>query len=183
MNSKRRSPGHLAAMLAGRKRQRAERPLSVRFWEKVERRGLEECWPWRGGIAGNGYGQIFRRFEVQPDGTQKGKNAQAHRVAWELSRGPIPAGLVIDHACKNIICCNPVHLRPVPQEENCTIYSRPTPWTKNMAKTTCLRGHPFDVFTNRAGRPHRDCSICIEIRRARGLEQQRIRRSKSRQGT
>ena len=35
----------------------------------------------------------------------------AHRVAWELTRGPIPESLLLDHICFNIICVNPQHLR------------------------------------------------------------------------
>jgi restriction endonuclease Mrr len=45
--------------------------------------------------------------------------AYAHRVAWELTNGPIAGGLVIDHrpTCpKN--CVNPEHLRVVTRKQN-----------------------------------------------------------------
>ena len=42
----------------------------------------------------------------------------AHRVAWELIRGPIPEGLVLDHLCRTSACVNPDHLEPVPQAIN-----------------------------------------------------------------
>ncbi len=32
-------------------------------------------------------------------------------MAWELTNGPIPIGLQIDHSCHNRLCVNPAHLR------------------------------------------------------------------------
>jgi hypothetical protein len=42
----------------------------------------------------------------------------AHRVAFELWRGPIPAGLVVMHSCDRPACINPVHLMAAPQRIN-----------------------------------------------------------------
>jgi DNA-binding XRE family transcriptional regulator len=47
-----------------------------------------------------GYGQV--RF--------LGKQLRAHRIAWTLTRGPIPPGLFVCHACDTPRCCNPIHL-------------------------------------------------------------------------
>jgi len=66
------------------------------------------CWNWGGVIDPSGYGRFDRT----------GRPQKAHRVSWELHRGPIPRDLEIDHLCRNIRCVNPDHLEPVTKSEN-----------------------------------------------------------------
>lgn len=73
------------------------RPLAERFWEKVDVRGPNECWPWKAGIHPQGYGTFS--FE--------GRLHIASRIAWILTRGPIPGKLQVLHHCDNPPCCNP----------------------------------------------------------------------------
>jgi hypothetical protein len=80
---------------------RVKRPLAERFWEKVDKRGPDECWEWQGARNEHGYGWF---------GPTHGEGAKAHRVAWELTNGPIPEGLCALHHCDNPPCCNPGHL-------------------------------------------------------------------------
>jgi len=85
----------------------AEKHCSVacRFWGKIDRSGGPDvCWNWVAksrSKSGRGYG-VFRNSD--------GRNEQAHRVAWKLTNGPIPDGLLGCHKCDNVLCCNPAHL-------------------------------------------------------------------------
>lgn len=80
-----------------------------RFYAKVSKTPTEQgCLEWLGGCNRGGYG-IFcigkERF-------------LAHRFAWILANGPIPAGLVIRHMCHNSRCTNPAHLQTGTQADN-----------------------------------------------------------------
>lgn len=77
------------------------RPIEERFWEKVAKG--EGCWEWQGRRTKPGYGRFW------PQGL-KGPAVQAHRIAWELVNGPIPAGLYVCHSCDNPPCVRPDHL-------------------------------------------------------------------------
>ena len=79
------------------------------FWSRVETGSEDECWPWKAGCFTRGYGSF------KPIG---GKQQYAHRVAYELTHGPIPKGQIIMHTCDNVKCVNPAHLRAGMQGEN-----------------------------------------------------------------
>lgn len=129
-------------------------PRSVAtFWSRVERREEGECWPWRGSITRHGYGQFAPR---------KGVNLRAHRVAYELSVGPIPDGLTLDHLCGVKHCVNPAHLEPVTALENVQRYA-----AARRAATHCRHGHSMaDAYTVRTRPGHRRCRTCDLGRKA-----------------
>lgn len=66
------------------------------------------CWLWQGELNRNGYGRVWIN----------GKRVMVHRAVWQVLRGPIADGLVLDHLCRNRGCCNPDHLEPVTAREN-----------------------------------------------------------------
>jgi hypothetical protein len=82
----------------------------ARFWSYVDRGDPEDCWPWLRNAHGGQMG--YGRFK------SRGVNRAAHRVAWELTNGPIPEGIFVCHHCDNPPCCNPAHLFLGTQAEN-----------------------------------------------------------------
>lgn len=86
----------------------ARPPLMERFWRGVECLGPWDCWPWLRSRQSSGHG----RFSI------RGRHMQAHRVAYELTRGPIPDGMLVRHLCSNPPCCNPNHLEIGTQTDN-----------------------------------------------------------------
>ena len=67
---------------------------------------VDECWSWTGVLTksdGKGYGRV----------TFRGKKYLVHRVVYEAMVAEIPAGLQLDHLCRNRTCVNPWHIEPV----------------------------------------------------------------------
>jgi hypothetical protein len=80
-----------------------------KFWSRVDRRGPDECWLWTAARGKHGYGNFV--------GTNR-HTYRAHRVAYELVKGEIPAGQMVLHRCDNPPCCNPSHLFTGTQSDN-----------------------------------------------------------------
>ena len=75
-------------------------PLSVRFWDKVQK--TETCWLWYGATDPDGYASFKN--------PSKGYMDKAARISWELANGTIPEGLFVLHTCDNRLCVRPDHL-------------------------------------------------------------------------
>jgi hypothetical protein len=78
--------------------------LEERFWSKVKIGEPNECWEWQASCNKSGRGQFTRI------GGKHQVHAESHRLAYELTHGPIPNGLHVCHTCDNGLCCNPAHL-------------------------------------------------------------------------
>lgn len=71
-----------------------------RFWSFVRVGQEDECWPWKGGKAGMGYGKFW----------WNGVSLRANRVALALKVGAVSGEMLACHSCDNPSCCNPAHL-------------------------------------------------------------------------
>lgn len=74
---------------------------------------MSGCWLWLSQRDGGGYPFMC----VEGRGRTR-KFKKAHRLSYEEFVGKIPAGLDLDHLCRNRACINPQHLEPVTRAVN-----------------------------------------------------------------
>jgi hypothetical protein len=141
--------------------------LPDRFMRKVKKTA-RGCWLWTGYISPRGYA----RFTVD------GRGVQAHRYAYEILIGPIPAGKEPDHICRRKPCVNPAHLEPVTHAVNMQRA------LLGLRKRRCPNGHRKELRSD----GYTICRQChnaqakkryhrnLEAERARGREKMRRRR-------
>lgn len=84
----------------------------ARLMRKVKKRP-DGCWEWIGKRFKNGYGQICISFEPR-----KHRYCLAHRVMWELHRGPLGAKKAL-HKCDKPWCVRLSHLFKGTTLDNC----------------------------------------------------------------
>jgi hypothetical protein len=139
------------------------RPLADRFWEKVDK--SDGCWLWTGATSDRGYGSVNT-------GGRHGPTRSTHRVAWELTHGPIPKGMVVCHSCDNPPCVRPDHLFLGTQRANLR---------DAAAKNRTMRGedHVFHRLTEAQvlaiRRRHAEGTSQADLAREYGLHHQHVR--------
>jgi hypothetical protein len=127
---------------------------------RVQGHSDSECWNWTGKTDRYGYGSV-RVSE---------KQVGAHRVAWLIYRGDIPAKLVVDHLCCNRLCVNPWHMELVTDAVNARRVANPG---RKMGSggTHCKQGHAYADHgakrQNVDGYVRQACLVCERIRTAK----------------
>ena len=130
----------------------------LRFEEKYIPVTESGCWLWINSIKDE-YGQFYINSVCK---------VAAHRVSYQLYKGAIPQGFVIDHLCRVKSCVNPAHLEAVTSAEN----TRRGMWPirSHVRKTHCKRGHEFTIanlffYQDGQRKDKRECKTCRLINR------------------
>jgi hypothetical protein len=146
-------------------------PIQRRLWSRIlvapdcSPNGWWGCWLWTGSTDPHGYGHIR--------GDWGHSLVATHRLAYELTVGPIPEGLQLDHLCRRPACCNPAHLEVVTQREN--ILRGEGLAAKAAKRTHCPQGHSYSgenlYITTRGTRV---CRICSRAHKAAYKRRKRV---------
>lgn len=111
------------------------------------------CWLWTGPIGGNGYARF--------------KGRDAHRLSYEMHRGPIAPNMAVCHQCDNPLCVNPAQLWLGTIRENAldmVAKGRAKNQFGGQSATHCINGHeytPENTYWRPGNVAARDCRSCI----------------------
>lgn len=136
-------------------------PLFVaRFFQNIKKPiNRNNCWEWAAAKIGKGgYGIINHKL--------------AHRLSWEIFKGPIKDGHYVCHHCDNPPCVNPKHLFLGTRHDNmqdCVkkgrmFLQKHPERSPKFKKTHCPSGHPYsgsNIMIDHRG--YRRCRICTYI--------------------
>ena len=114
------------------------------------------CWIWQLVLFYDGYGRCA---------AQRGTSRMAHILSYRTFRGPVPAGLELDHLCRVRSCVNPDHLEAVTPRVNTRRSLSPA--ARNAVKTHCIHGHEFSLENTYLYRNMRQCRACQKARDGR----------------
>ena len=134
------------------------RPLSEKFWEKVNKNGpipeyrpdFDPCWLWTAAVNAKGYGVMC----------VKNGSTLAHVISYNIHVGQIHSGMQIDHLCRVRNCVNPNHLEVVTPRVN--VHRGFGPTAVHARKTHCPKGHPYsgdNLYLSPRG--NRQCRECV----------------------
>jgi HNH endonuclease len=114
------------------------------------------CWEWTASKFRDGYGQI----------KVNRKNKKAHRIAYELFKGPIPENMLVCHTCDNPGCVRPEHLFLGTALDNSHDMINKGRYNNGKSDITqCPYGHLYTEENTYRHNNNRQCRNCT-IRRA-----------------
>ncbi len=108
------------------------RPLTERFFEKIEPITESGCWIWTGCLNNKGYGQVRG---------DDGSTVTAHRASYMMHKAEIPDGMLVLHDCDIRCCVNPDHLYVGTAAEN-------TEDARTRGKLCCGERNPSSRLTS-----------------------------------
>jgi HNH endonuclease len=128
-------------------------PSREEFWANVSPEPMSGCWLWTR-ASGEDYGRFY---------VGGGVFVKAHRLSYELFRGPIPPNLVVCHHCDNKARVNPSHLFVGTIRDNALdmmAKGRGRYVNPCVGKTHCKHGHEFTPENTFLRGHHRACREC-----------------------
>lgn len=111
------------------------------------------CLDWVGPMGPKGYGRLQIRK----------RTFQAHRLVWATQHHD-PKHLLIDHLCRNRLCCNTDHHSLKTSLDNTHAEGSQAVAARNRAKTHCPSGHEYSP-ENTYVRPSDNGRICLTCRK------------------
>lgn len=129
--------------------------IKERFMAKISPEPMSGCWLWDAQTNHSGYGLIWTRG-------RQGKAVRAHRVSYELFKGPIDDGLFVCHKCDTPQCVNPDHLFLGRDIDNIhDMVSKGRHWM--ASRTMCKNGlHPVTEENTYRFKSGKTCRLCYE---------------------
>ena len=106
-----------------------------KFWSKVLK--TDGCWIWQGSLTSRGYGHFWFHKHF----------CQSHRVAWEITNGPIPVGFDVCHHCDTPACVRPDHLFLGTVSDNMQDARTKNRWNPHFCNQPTKEKHPKAILT------------------------------------
>lgn len=137
-----------------------------RFLSRIVRG--DGCWIWTGRKDIYGYGVVD---------IGKRKSYRAHRIAWIIEHGSIPADVIVCHHCDNPGCSRPDHLFiGTPKANTLDRISK----GRFVLNTHCKKGHALEdgniaISKNKRG-TYRFCRICVRANNRTQYERKKLRK-------
>lgn len=136
--------------------------LEQRFWSFVDQRGPDECWLWRGSVAGSGYPHFRFRYAIH----------QATRLSWSIANGqPFPSDKLACHSCDVPTCVNPRHLWVGTSKDN--MHDAMRKGRRSGSGGTCRNGHPRTHESQAVWGGESRCRICAKASDLKRRERER----------